>query len=330
MKVLVADDSPVLRAAVTKLLEPAGYEVVTAEDGVEAITRVYEERPDLILLDVQMPKLTGYVVCRLIKEDPATATIPVLILTVRNAEEDRYWGAQSGADGYLTKEALGEGLVTSIKSVLATRALSELSSNEMTSPPVLAESDVLTRVCEMLDRKLFEATVVNELTAIGNKPLDLPGTIEEVLKDIRRLVAFDAGSVTMAADATMYVRGDDALTLDELTELHAVTVQKFKSVAGLQVETDDVNIVRIGPHTNLSTDEGESGWDSFYGVPLRVRGEFVGLLMLSSRRSGAFTSGSYRTLKTIEPAIATVIESADRYHRALVQEARSSLSSLLG
>ena len=76
MKVLVADDSAVLRAAVTKLLEGDGYEVVVAEDGVDAITKFYEEQPDLVLLDVQMPKLNGYVVCRLLKEDPIAASIP--------------------------------------------------------------------------------------------------------------------------------------------------------------------------------------------------------------------------------------------------------------
>ena len=85
MKILIADDSPVLRMAVTKLLEPEGYTVVAAEDGVEGIEKFYEEKPDLVLLDVQMPKLNGYVVCRLIKEDPTAAGIPVLILTLKTA-----------------------------------------------------------------------------------------------------------------------------------------------------------------------------------------------------------------------------------------------------
>ncbi|MDH3425691.1 MAG: response regulator, partial [Acidimicrobiia bacterium] len=115
MKVLVADDSPVMRTAVAKLLEPEGYEVVLAEDGVDAITRFYEEAPDLVLLDIQMPKLNGYVVCRLIKEDPASAGIPVMILTVRDSAEDRYWGVKSGADGYLTKDRLGEEVVHAVK-----------------------------------------------------------------------------------------------------------------------------------------------------------------------------------------------------------------------
>ena len=84
MKVLIADDSPVLVTALRKLLEQSGYEVVAAMDGLEAVQRFYQENPDLVLLDIQMPKLPGYVVCRLIKEDPASRHIPVLILTGRD------------------------------------------------------------------------------------------------------------------------------------------------------------------------------------------------------------------------------------------------------
>ena len=331
MKILVADDSAVLRAAVTKLLEPAGYDVVTAVDGVDAITRFYEEQPDLVLLDVQMPKLTGYVVCRLIKEDPTVSHIPVLILTVRDSEEDRYWGAQSGADGYLTKDALGDGLVAGIRSALATRALTELNRGELPIQPVLGEADVLTRVCEMLDRKLFEATVVNELTAIGNRSLDVRGSVDEILVGARRLVAFDVGAFVAIDDLKMFLRMEKpGLSFDDIQAFSGLVARKLRALADRQLEADDLTTIFLGPHEPGDASGSPSAWGSFYGVPLRARGHLLGLFVLAGHTGGAFTDSVFRTLRTIEPAIAAVIESAHRYQEALVQEARSSLSSLFG
>ena len=76
MKVLIADDSPVIRHAVSALLNGAGIEAITAEDGIEAIRKFYSELPDLVLMDIQMPRMTGYVACRLLKEDWAGLELP--------------------------------------------------------------------------------------------------------------------------------------------------------------------------------------------------------------------------------------------------------------
>ena len=102
--VLIADDSPTLRRIVSTVLERAGFTVVTAEDGVEAVQGVFRTQPDAVILDVQMPRLSGYVAARLLKDDWQTADIPVVLLTSLDAASDRYWGAQTGADRFLTKD----------------------------------------------------------------------------------------------------------------------------------------------------------------------------------------------------------------------------------
>ena len=102
--VLIADDSPTLRRIVSSVLERAGYTVVIAEDGVEAVQGAFRSQPDAIILDVQMPRLSGYVAARLLKDDWQTAEIPVVLLTSLDAASDRYWGAQTGADRFLTKD----------------------------------------------------------------------------------------------------------------------------------------------------------------------------------------------------------------------------------
>ncbi len=102
-KILVADDSDNIRNVLQLNFEWKGYEVLAAADGDEAIRLAERVRPDLIILDVMMPRRNGFQVCRLFKSDAKTSEIPVILLTAKNQEEDRYWGQDCGADEYITK-----------------------------------------------------------------------------------------------------------------------------------------------------------------------------------------------------------------------------------
>jgi twitching motility two-component system response regulator PilH len=117
--VLIADDSPTLRRIVSTVLERSGYQVVTAEDGVEAVQGAFRTQPDAVILDVQMPRLSGYVAARLLKDDWQTADVPIILLTSLDAASDRYWGKQTGADRFLTKDFEAPELVDAVAEVIA-------------------------------------------------------------------------------------------------------------------------------------------------------------------------------------------------------------------
>ena len=102
-KILLADDSDNIRNVLQLNFEWKGYEVLAAADGEEAIRLAERVRPDLIILDVMMPRRNGFQVCRLFKSDAKTSDIPVILLTAKNQKEDRYWGQDCGADEYITK-----------------------------------------------------------------------------------------------------------------------------------------------------------------------------------------------------------------------------------
>ena len=109
-----------MRKVVASVLTREGFEVVAAaEDGLEAVQAAHRLQPDAVVMDVQMPRLSGYVAARLLKEDWATADIPVVLLTSLDAASDRYWGAQAGADRYLTKDFQAEELGQALREVLA-------------------------------------------------------------------------------------------------------------------------------------------------------------------------------------------------------------------
>jgi DNA-binding response OmpR family regulator len=102
-KILIVDDEPDINTILVTFLKACGYEAVGAKDGVEAIDLAHAESPHLILLDVMMPEMSGYQVARLLKDDPATKDIPVIMLTAKTQQSDRFWGLESGAAAYMHK-----------------------------------------------------------------------------------------------------------------------------------------------------------------------------------------------------------------------------------
>lgn len=117
-KILIVDDEEDILAMVRMALESRGYDVVTARDGEEALRKARQEGPHVIVLDIVMPKLNGYQVCREIKKDESTRAIPVIMLTAKAEESDRFWGTETGADGYLTKPFDMQDLLKKIQELL--------------------------------------------------------------------------------------------------------------------------------------------------------------------------------------------------------------------
>jgi twitching motility two-component system response regulator PilH len=102
-RILVVEDSPTVSYIMVDALSKVGYEVLGAADGEEAVRLAIQECPDLILLDVILPKLNGYQVCRRVKSTPETAHIPVVMITSKAKSTDRHWGMEQGADDYIVK-----------------------------------------------------------------------------------------------------------------------------------------------------------------------------------------------------------------------------------
>lgn len=102
-KILIVDDSPTQMHIMTTALQGKGYSIITAKDGEQALELAAKEQPNLMLLDVILPKKNGFQVCRQIKTSPDTKDIKVILVTSKGQETDRFWGLKQGADEYLTK-----------------------------------------------------------------------------------------------------------------------------------------------------------------------------------------------------------------------------------
>jgi len=114
-RILVIDDSPTIRRSAALVLERAGLDVELAENGFEALAQISDARPDLILLDVVMPRLDGYQTCSLLRRHPAFADVPVVMLSGRDTVFDRVRGRMAGADLYLTKPFTADTLLDAVQ-----------------------------------------------------------------------------------------------------------------------------------------------------------------------------------------------------------------------
>jgi twitching motility two-component system response regulator PilH len=117
-KVLVVDDSWTDLTLIATPLREIGYEVITAVDGDEAVEKVLQERPNLVVLDVILPKQNGFQLCRRLKQMEAAHNIPIILISGKNTPLDKRWGMQQGADLYLTKPFNKDELIASVRSLV--------------------------------------------------------------------------------------------------------------------------------------------------------------------------------------------------------------------
>ncbi len=149
-RILVADDEPDVLNLVSLNMKSAGFNVIKAEDGITALQQARETNPALIVLDLMLPEMSGLEVCKVLKKEPATAQIPIIMLTAKAEEIDRIVGLELGADDYITKPFSPRELILRVKSVL--RRVS--AAGEPTDHLALGEIQV--------DRSRYEVLIKGE------------------------------------------------------------------------------------------------------------------------------------------------------------------------
>jgi len=117
-KILLVDDEPHIVMMLKNRIKQAGYDIITAGDGQEGLEKARKEKPDLIILDVMLPKLDGYKVCRMLKFDDKYKHIPIIMFTARAQEIDKKTSEEVGANGYITKPFVAQILLDKIKELL--------------------------------------------------------------------------------------------------------------------------------------------------------------------------------------------------------------------
>lgn len=318
-RIVIADDSPTLRRIVTSVLTKDGHEVVAAEDGIGAVQQVFGQQPDAVVLDVQMPRVSGFIAARVLKDDWQTADIPVVMLTSLDAASDRYWAGQAGVDRYLTKDFEAGELSATIDEVLMAAQAARGGRPALRPDPLeLTEEDVLSRVCDLLDRKLFESSVAQAVTAIAATASGLEQSVAALLGVLQRFVGYDLAAVLLGAERTAYVAVGKDTAREHYDSFLTAAAEAVSSYGGASFAPGDLStrVAQAGGSLVEDPEDLPNGPDAaamatYLSMPLRGHGgAVVGVLALSSSVKNAFGETALSTLKLIEGPAAIVIDNA--------------------
>src|SRR5436305_8155657 len=198
-KILVVDDTPNNVKLLADLLTVKGYSVSTATNGEDGLARVLSDKPDLVLLDVMMPGLSGYDVCRRIRANPSTALLPVVLVTSLDPHQERVHGIDAGADDFLSKPINQPELFARVRSLLRVKSLQDEVARHTEALKVsnlkleqrvdeqLAQLDRLSQL-----KRFFSPAVADAIVSTGEKSILAPHRreISYVFVDLRGFTAF--------------------------------------------------------------------------------------------------------------------------------------------
>lgn len=121
-KILIVEDDPGVLRATSFILEKEGYQIITAQDGLEGLKKAKEDNPDLLILDVMLPGIDGFEICHSLRGDPQTADMPILMFSAKGQESDKATGLKVGADEYITKPVDREVLINKVAAWLSAKS----------------------------------------------------------------------------------------------------------------------------------------------------------------------------------------------------------------
>lgn len=231
--VLLVDDSLLVLKMLSAFLKKNGYHVMTATNGLEAIEKVYHEPPDIILLDIMMPKMNGYQVCRLLKNDEQTKHIPIIMFTSKDKPIDKFWGLQTGADAYVAKDIAYDKLLQIIAESLEKVKAKRYKKIKPQQPITLI--DILLKTNDLLDKKLYELTIINRITTLSHHIHAYKEVIDEILTILYEIIVYQLAAVFVidVNSGTLFVKADLYPHKEDLIELENFCLSQFQ----VQVES---------------------------------------------------------------------------------------------
>ncbi|MBN1290140.1 MAG: diguanylate cyclase [Actinobacteria bacterium] len=317
-KILLADDNKLVVKVTSAILESADYEVIVAWDGMEAINKAYIEQPDLVILDIEMPKINGYQVCRLLKDDELTCEIPIIMLTGKDHKADMFWGMKTGADRYITKGFKPEQLLSAISEQFEKINEEERETKKSDIPAkMIKEEGVLSRTIDLLDSKLFASTLLNELSGLLSSQEDYRETIWSAMEVLSHVIESTLEIVVLFSEGEMVVRVNGKINRAALENIKSEVLELADSY-GLEPETHrKISVTVQGEDRIIEDGEGEEpdGFSTVH-IPMLSRRAVIGVLAVSNPRSSVFIREAESILKMVQNQVTIVIDNARLYEAA--------------
>src|SRR5215218_213543 len=323
-RILVVDDSEITRAILARTLRGAGYEVLEARDGAEGAVKALRERPSVVVTDLEMPTMDGFPLLRLLKADPLSSHIPVLILTSHGEAASRFWSLRTGADAYLTKDYRPQQLVATVARLVAASEAAvpqTVMEGNGADTSTLGPLEVLARVARQLDASLLQATLINSLLERGMAASDFHEASRVALEILGQVVDARCLAVAVAEPEAVTV---EILLLEPIHQrdvdaLRDLVVGGLDSPPGHPVHIQVEGPVGDGPSLDL---------EQSVSLQLAVR-EAQGLLVLVPRDRERFSRAASGLVHALAGHLTLVLDNARLSHRLHEMSTRDGLTRQL-
>jgi len=225
-QILVVDDTPSNVKLLADILQARGYAVLTAANGAEALARIERDMPDLVLLDVMMPGMSGYEVCRKLRDNPATAMLPVVMVTALDPGPERVKGIEAGADDFLTKPIHQPEILARVRSLLRIKALHDQLTelNQHLEARVAEQVSQLERLSRL---KRFFSPALAEAIVNGGADDPLKSHRREIVVVFVDLRGFTPFAETSEPEEVMSVLREYHAAMGEMILAHEGTLERF-------------------------------------------------------------------------------------------------------
>lgn len=319
-RVLVADDSPTIVRLLEMGLTSAGYEVVSVPNGYEALTEIYRRPPDVAILDIIMPLMTGYQVCRILKNHQRFQEIPVIMFTTLEDREKEFRAFQTGAEAYLRKPVDIGCLVFEIERLISGRPPVKVM-DEHTRPGMMTGGtertvkveEILFEVNEILDERLHEMSVFKAVSSLVRSVDSHRGILAEFFALLRKICAFSLGMILQVVDEVpmAFIEGDDAaLDPGVIESMNGIIIKAYNGHpkrSGGVLDAGRVETVIVGRRQGTVCG---GPLQSVILEPMEVKGSIVGVIAVASFREGAFTGHTRRLLDFMSDQAAAIFDHA--------------------
>ncbi|MGQ9536078.1 MAG: diguanylate cyclase [Actinomycetota bacterium] len=314
---LLADDNKLVVKVTESILEKAGYRVDVAWDGIEAAVKAFSLLPDLLILDIEMPKIKGYQVCRLLKEDPMTSWMPIIMLTGREHQSDMFWGLKTGADAYITKGFKPEHLLREVEALLSasegSREARELARRRRKQ---VSEDYIIDKITDLLDRKLFETTILNDIASLAGSMQDFTETASSIFQILDKLFNYHMGALLLFEERGLYLYLNRPATTEMVEEVVAQVMEVATGYAWRP--GDDQSVGKTLLHDdNLITGPQEKPTGFHYiHIPLIAHKAPIGLLLVAGPSTPAFRRDAPSILNLISNQLVMIVDNSRLYEGA--------------